>query len=368
MNKYFSIIVIIVIASLVACNKDNPENITKYDKEGVLRDVAEQNNRFLIGSLYNYSFVKSENEFAQLLADEFNIISGEWELGMEEIWIGPNQYNFKYADSLLQFAKDNNQKVKWTHLVWHGSLPEFPEFYNYSDSEFEQAVFTYIDTIMTHCKTYYPGVVFDYNVVNEVLDHDSETMFRQSIFLEKMGNDFVEKCFIRAHQADPDAKLYICEYDFLGNSTDNQDKQDYMYELVSSLVNNNIPIDGVAEQCHINTEYIDNIDFYTPQDMQYWSDIIDLYDNLGLKFEVSELTIEINNDGTGVNDEKLNRQAEIIGEIVNLLKTKPNAEALIFWGLTDAHNYLGTSEYPCLFDKNYEPKPMYFKVYDELKQ
>lgn len=346
---------------------DDETKTPEVDKDYTLRQLSETNGHFLIGSLFSYKYVYdvSDHEaFAKTLSDEFNIISGEWELEAESIWTGPDTYDFKYTDGLLDFAKDNNMQVKWTHLLWHGALPEWSGFESLPAAEFETAIHNYIDTVMHHCKTYYPGIVHDFNVVNEVIDPDEQTMFRQTIFLEKMGVDFVEKAFTWAHDADPEAKLYICEYDFLGNPTDNQAKQDLMYQLVSGLVAKGILIDGIAEQAHLNTEYIDNIDYYTPQDMAYWSKTMDLYADLGLKFEVSEMTIAINEDGKGINAERLDRQAEICKEIIELCKTKPYVEAVIFWGLTDKYTYLGSNEHPVLFDGDYVPKPMYYSVYD----
>lgn len=355
------LLVFFVAIMLFACNKDENTG-DKYQKEGTLRELSEQNNTFLIGSLFNYSYIFNTPDheiFSQTIADEFNIISGEWELGMESIWVGPGLYNFRYADSLMQFAKNNNQKVKWTHLVWHGSLPEFAEFYNYSDAEFETEVLSYIDTVMKHCKTYFPDVVHDYNVVNEVIDHYAQTMFRQSIFLDKMGNDFVQKCFEQAHSSDPDAKLYICEYGILGNRPDNQPKTDLMYSLVNQLVSNGVAIDGVAEQCHNVLEDFEDMDFY--------EEVMESYADLDLKFQISEFTIEINESGDGKTEEKLQKQAEKVTEIFELCRTKPYVEAIIFWGLTDAHTYLGTNEYPVLFDEDYQPKPAYFAAYNALK-
>lgn len=367
MTKVNLILVLLTIV-VWSCSKKN--EYPEVQKEFTLRQLAESNNGPLIGSLFNYKYVfdsPDHQKFSKTLSDEFNIISGEFELSMEEIWTDRNTYNFKYADSLLSYAEKHNMKVKWTHLLWHGALPTWSEFKDLSSTEFEIAVHGYIDTVMHHCKTYYPGVVHDFNVVNEVIDPDDETLYRQTIFLEKMGNDFVEKAFTWAHNADPDAKLYICEYDFLGNLTDNQVKQEHMYQLVSDLVNKGIYIDGIAEQAHLNTEFINNIDFYTYQDMVFWSETMDKYAALGLKFELSEMTIEINNNGTGITNEKLQRQTEIISEIFELIKTKPYVEAVLFWGVTDAHTYLGSSEAPVLFDKYYVPKPMYYSVYNALK-
>ncbi len=344
--------------------------ILLWEKEYSLREFSEKNGHFYIGSLFNMACVRDlpgHEKFASTLANEFNIMSGEFELSMEKIWKGPYKYDFTYADILLQFAQDHNIKVKWTHLIWHDSLPVWDGFEDMPNAEIENAFHKYVDTVMHHCKAYFPGVVYDYNVVNEVINPDGENSLRPTIFLEKLGPDFVKKAFIWAHHADSTARLYICEYDILGNENDNLVKRDYMVQLVTDLINDGVHIDGVAEQAHLTTEYMVNPDYHTPQDMQFWSESIDIFASHGLNFQIPEMTIQINNDKKGLNSERFQRQAQIVKEIMDLLLTKPNVDALIFWGLTDGHNYYGPDEFPLLFDENFVPKPCYFSVYEALQ-
>lgn len=362
---FFSICLGIVLS---ACKKEPV--FPTVEKAHTLRELSETNGQFYIGSLFNTAYARDKpghEKFASTIANEFNLISGEFELSMEEIWIGPYEYDFFYADYLMQFAQDHNMKVKWTHLIWHGGLPTWDGFEDMPNAEFENAVHAYVDTVMHHCKTYFPGVVFDYNVVNEVINPDDENSLRPSIFLEKLGPDFVKKAFTWAHEADSTARLYICEYDMLGNPTDNLQKRDYMIQLVTGLINDGVHIDGVAEQAHLTTPYMANPDYYSPIDLQYWSESIDLFANLGLRFELSEVDVPINSDKKGINNERLQKQAEIIKSIFELLLTKNNIDAVVFWGLTDSHNWYGSDEFPHLFDENYVPKPVYFSVYETLQ-
>lgn len=173
-----------------------------------------------------------------------------------------------------------------------------------------------------------------------------------------MGPDFVKKAFIWAHEIDPNAKLYICDYDFLGNEQDNKGKADLMYNLVIELLNDNVPIGGVAEQCHIGLEY--------SQDMNYYSQTMDRFGNLGLDFQITECTIQIK-DGTGNKTERLQKQADLLTEILQICLTKSYFTGFSFWGFVDSHTYLPEDEYPVLFDKDYNPKLSYFAVYNAFK-
>jgi endo-1,4-beta-xylanase len=364
MNRFKLILGILTLISLNSFKKD-----PIIPKEGTLREVVEQNNLFYIGSIYlnNTAVYGSDKEnYKKVLGEEFNYLQCEWDMSMEAVWTGRYEYNFKWCDNAADFAIANNMKLRGAHLIWHGALPEW-DIEALSNVEFEIAVKEYIDTLMTHFKTKYPGLITEWNVVNEVLDHDGilnsgETRFRPSIFLDKMGTDYVKKAFTWAHEADPTAKLYICDYDFLGNETDNKKKADLLFELVNELISNNASIHGVAEQCHIDTD--PNMGYH---DMSYYSTTMDRFGNLGLDFQITECTIAIKN-GVGNLDKRLKEQADILNNLIKLCKTKSYFTGFSFWGFVDTHTYLNKNEFPVLFDKNYNPKPSYFSTYNALKE
>ncbi len=366
--KFKLALFILLILITVSCDVIETKKNNVALKEGTLRGVAEKNNLFKIGSTYLNDIAVNANDkenYKKVLGEEFNYLQCEWDMSMEAVWTGRNEYNFVWCDNAADFAIAHNMKLRGAHLIWHGSLPKW-DIAALSNTEFENAVHDYITTLINHFKTKYPGLITEWNVVNEVIDADGvintgETRFRASIFLDKMGPDFVKKAFTWAHEADPDAKLYICDYDFLGNETDNKGKADLLYDLVTELLNDNIPIHGVAEQCHLDI----NPDM-GHQDMSYYSTTMDRFGNLGLEFQITECTIAIKN-GVGSLNERLQEQANILTNIIGVCKTKPYFKGLSFWGFVDSHTYLDESEYPVLFDRYYNPKPSYFAVYNALK-
>ncbi len=357
------VLVFLVILNIISCKKDTIE-----PKEGTLRNVAEQKKLFYIGSTYLNDIAvnaKDKEDYKRVLGEEFNYLQCEWDMSMEAVWTGRHEYNFKWCDNAADFAIAHNMKLRGAHLIWHGSLPDW-NIESLSNKEFENAVKEYIDTLINHFKIKYPGLITEWNVVNEVIDHDGiinagETRFRPSIFLEKMGADFVKKAFIWAHAADPDAKLYICDYDFLGNAGDNKSKADLLFELVTELINDGVPIHGVAEQCHLDTD--PDMGY---QDMNYYSLTMDRFGSLGLYFQITECTIAIKN-GVGSLNERLQEQADLLSDIIGVCKTKPYFTGFSFWGFVDTHTFLDRNEYPVLFDKDYKPKPSYFAVFNALK-
>ena len=91
------------------------------------------------------------------------------------------------------------------------------------------------------------GKIYVWDVVNEPVNVSS---LRESEWLKIIGEDYIEKAFYRAHEADQEAKLFLNEID-----TIEKIKREYICNLVQGLIDKGVPIHGIGLQLHISLDY-----------------------------------------------------------------------------------------------------------------
>ena len=218
-----------------------------------------------------------------------------------------------------------------------------------------------------------------WDVVNEVISVDLYNgnngvgPDRRSAWFDAVGNaDYIDWAFLAARAADPDALLFINEYE-----TEHPLKQAWLIEVLQRLQSRNIPIDGVGHQMHLQPNTV----------ISEALGAIDAIDNqfMGLVNHVTELDLSAyQNPGScwesGTNcepdigpvppPELLATQATIMRELFNGLRARSSVTSVTTWGVIDSDNWLNTVpveryNYPLLFDRAGEAKPALYAIIDE---
>ncbi len=297
-----------------------------------------------------------EPSYQQVIKRVFNSLSGEYEMKPATIWRGIGQYNWGPADLITAFAFRNDMRVHGHTLVWHSSTPAFIQNFRGTDEAFDAAVRQYITDVVTR----YRLTVDAWDVVNEAFD-DGNGQFRNTVFRQRMGPDYVAKCFQYAREADPNVLLFYNDYGTIWNRR----KADAMFAMIDDFQARGIPIDGVGLQMHISHNWPAMADIQR---------VVDGIVERGLMVHISELDIKINPDNaiTAPTPERLESQKQRMMYIVEMYRRIPARlqYGITLWGLSDKDSWLidfeGRPDWPLLFDANLEPKPAYFGFLESL--
>jgi endo-1,4-beta-xylanase len=326
---------------------------------------------FLIGTALNVSEIEEKlPEAKPLIPAQFNAISPENIMKCEVIHPEWNVYHFDLADQYVNYGRKYNMFIVGHTLIWHSQLSAFVKNIQSPDSLL-LFMTNHINTVAGR----YSGKIKSWDVVNEALNEDGT--LRNSIFLKKLGEDYIRKAFELAAKAAPGAELYYNDYNI-----EQPIKRAGVIALVKKLKAAGTRIDGIGIQGHWSIK--------GPSLVDIENSILE-YSALGLKVSFTELDITcLPNpwDLTGAdvsqnfeNSPFMNPYPKALPDSVQLrlancyeglfklfIKHKDKIERVTFWGVNDGQSWLnnwpikGRTNYPLLFDRNYKPKPAFEKV------
>lgn len=309
---------------------------------------------FPVGLALTRNFYKNP-DYARLAALEFSSVTAENVMKPRYISIGPDRYYWQAADSVVDFCRKNKMQLHGHTLVWNKSVPDWVKEFKGDSTAWEGILKRYIQDVANHFK----GKVVSWDVVNEALNYEEnikkDGIWRNSIWLQHLGKDYVARCFQYARQADPSAKLFYNDYKVEADTL----KLAGMLHMLDDFIERGIPIDGVGLQMHITMD--------TPE--PGIRRVIREVARRGLLVHISELDVSVNPGHDSVivkeKDELLKRQADKVRQIVTaFMEEVPPKQrfAITTWGLTDANSWLAykKEDYPLLFDRNFKPKAAYY--------
>jgi endo-1,4-beta-xylanase len=328
-------------------------------------------NYFLIGAALNSAQIEEkEPNAAVLVPQQFSSITSENVMKAEVIHTDWDKYDFNLADKFVAYGKKNKMFVVGHTLVWHSQLAPFINNRISKDS-FKLYMINHINTVAKR----YAGKVQSWDVVNEALNEDGT--LRQSIYLEKIGEDYIRMAFELAAKADPKAELYYNDYNI-----EQPKKRAGVIKLIKKLKASGTRIDGIGIQAHwsINGPPLEDVE-----------NSIKEFAALGLKVSFTELDLttlpnpwdltgaevsqnyknspELDPYTKGFPDSMQVKLAKGYEDLFKLfIKYEKNIERITFWGVNDGQSWLnywpinGRTNYPLFFDRNFKPKLAFEKV------
>ncbi len=284
-------------------------------------------------------------------------LTPEWEQKMERT-LGPDfTYDFSASDRVVAFARDNGLRVHGHTVIWYSQGGEVFDDRTVPRERFAAEFDRYIAAFVGR----YRGQMAGWDVVNEPVAEDGNGL-RDCHWSRALGMDgYMVRAFQQARAADPDAILFLNEY----NLENIPAKGATFLRLVERLLKLGAPIGGIGTQSHLD------IEIPAGRIRDFFRDAA----SLGLPIHVSELDFPMQREGRMPDlrslAEKRAQQVARVGELAEAFMALPERQRYAFttWGLRDNDSWLvreegknRPDESALLLDAEGRPNPAYQAV------
>lgn len=303
----------------------------------------------------------------QTIYRNFNMVVGENAMKFDATEPSRNNFNFSAGDQIVKFAQKHDMEVRGHTLAWHSQTSQWVHDGNFSKAEMLAILKNHIFKVVGHWK----GQITEWDVVNEVMAENQgrgvgqgyqlrgKGSGQESVWYDRCGEEFIDSAFVWAHQADPDAILYINDYN-IGHWDNHYEsgKTHAIYNLAKRLKEDGIPIHGVGMQMHTSISNLRVAEI---------EKTVQEFEKIGLKCIITELDIPGSNPS---NSGEQSTQATQYAGLADIICRYDNAPSMVVWGIADNKSWLDNSEAtkPLLFEPNFAAKKSYLKIVDTFEK
>ncbi|NEP17539.1 MAG: endo-1,4-beta-xylanase [Leptolyngbya sp. SIO4C1] len=305
-------------------------------------------NGIRMGTAVSFPALQQDERYRDVLAREFRQLTPENEMKFSRLHPEPERYDFDKADTLVNFADTHGIMVRGHTLVWHSQIPDWVKAARSRDAAIA-LLRNHIQTVVGH----YRGQVMAWDVVNEAIADSGR--LRDTVWLRQIGPDYIGMAFRWAHAADPNARLFYNDYGGEGLGR----KSEAIYRLVSSLVEKDIPIDGVGLQMHLSLQ--------NAPDASDVATNLQRLGELGLETHITEMDVRL---ALPASEQDRLAQADLFRTMLSTCIAADSCSNFTTWGFTDRYSWIphrykdfGAA---LLFDRDYQPKMAYAAMLEAL--
>ena len=304
--------------------------------------------------------------YQAIAASQFSVVTPGNEMKWQVVEPTQGTYDWSGADRLVAFAEQHDQLVRGHTLLWHNQLPDWLTTGvtngTISNAQLRDLLHKHIVTEVTHFK----GQIWQWDVANEFFtDSNPSTINPNDFWISHLGTGIIADAFRWAHQADPHALLFYNDYNIAGEDGTNA-KSDAVFAWVKQMLAQGVPIDGVGDQGHLDTQY--GFPTQMTEDLQR-------YASLGLKVAITEADVRtfVNNATDQVPTDHLATFAQPyeFSQMLQACLAVRKCISFTVWGFGDADSWIPgffTGEgYATIYDVNLNPKPAYTELQQDLR-
>lgn len=309
---------------------------------------------------------KAPTQFQQILSSQFSSLSPENDMKWDAVHPAPNVYDFTSADALVAFAEANHQQVRGHTLLWHSQNPawvtEASKTWTCDDAR--AVLKDHIDTVVGHFK----GKIYQWDVANEIFQDTWDnggvrlrTAAGQNPFLHACAANpvaLLEDAFRWAHAADPNAVLFLNDY----NAEGINQKTDAYYALAKQMLADGAPLGGFGAQAHLSLEY--------PYDDSFQANL-ERFAALGLQVAITEADVRIPAGDAGPTAEQVAVQSQRYDALLQACLNVTACTSFTVWGFDDSRSWVPDVfkglGWATIFTSDYTPKPAFYAMLASLR-
>jgi endo-1,4-beta-xylanase len=305
--------------------------------------------------------------YQAIVAGQFSVVTPGNEMKWQVVEPAKGTFDWSGADRLVAFAEQHGQLIRGHTLLWHSQLPDWLTTGvangTISNAQLKDLLRQHISTEVSR----YKGRIWQWDVANEFFtDSNPSTINPNDFWVSHLGAGIIADAFRWAHQADPHALLFYNDYNIAGEDGTNA-KSDAVFAWLKQMLAQGVPINGVGDQGHLDTQYGFSGTQMT-QDLQR-------YASLGLKVAITEADVRtfVNNATDQVPTDHLATfaQPDEFGQMLKACLAVRQCISFTVWGFGDADSWVPgffTGEgYATIYDVNLNPKPAYTELQQDLR-
>lgn len=343
-------------------DSDSQRKNIKIDETTFLKEVA-TNRGLIYGSVGRYPDLTTDEEFADLFAQECTMLVNGNALKWKYVHPQPDRYDFAKGDELAAFARNNGMLFRGHTLIWSQALPNwFREQANRKNAE--QLMTEHVQSVVKH----YAGQMHSWDVANECVfpGHERNDGLRKSIWLRLLGKDYIELAFRAAAEADPQALLVYNDNRMHSDTEDGEATRTAVLKLLERLLAKGTPVHALGMQAHLWAK--DEMPLNPQKITAFVREVADL----GLKIVVSEMDVKDKHLPTDTQ-ERDRLIADAYRTYLDAVLQEPAVTTVVTWGISDRYSWRnkpkfggnrpdGTLVRPLPRDRDLQRKPAWYAI------
>ncbi|MEQ8847315.1 endo-1,4-beta-xylanase [Botrimarina sp.] len=244
-------------------------------------------------------------------------LAGDW---------GPS-WSLAESVQALDWLQQNGLQSRGHVLIWPGSqnMPSYLDpliaAAKSGDTQARQGLLAEIHDHIVEVVSATDGKVVDWDVVNEIGTNND--------VLNIYGEAIMDTWFGAARQTDPDAKLFINEFNII--SDEQRSKRAQYLASIQGLVDRGAEIDGIGMQAHFHDYSLTDLDGTGGSDPQtVWEVLDSFHDATGLPITITEFDVNSPNETL---------KANYLRDFLTAVFAHEGVDGFLMWGFWEGRHW-----------------------------